>query len=148
MYYVENKTFELVTTEKLSATATIGLTFLDSSGSPNGWIMLTGTTVRYSCTNQSIGYTSDNSNVGGIFEIFKTPERIEVQFQKVLFLNYTYKAGCNLEEQAYGFTFLSDAYPKHTATTTKFKVPSECIRLCWFYYLYISIYNYVYKEVA
>ena len=132
MYYVENKTFELITTSELSEAKSIGLTFLDSGGSPNGWVMLSGSTIRYSCNNVSIASKSESRNVGGTFKIFKGPKRIEIKFADNLVEshNYTYSAGCDLAEQAYGFTFLSKGYPVHTYTGATFKIKSKYMTEC------------------
>jgi hypothetical protein len=126
-YYVENKTFELVTANVLTEEASIVLTFLDAGGSPNGWFKLSGTSVTFSCDNKTKSSTSDSHKVAGIFRVFKTPKRIELSFQSTLFENYTYSSGCDLEDEAFGFAFLTTTYPKHTAKGLKFKIKSKFI---------------------
>ena len=124
MYFIQNKTVELVLSAQLPNSEAIGLTFLDASGSPAGWVKITDTAIKYSCDNKSISFTGDYRNVAGTFLIRKLLQRIEISFQSTLIQNYTYLTSCDLNEQAFGFTFLKSGYPAHTATGTKFRISS------------------------
>ena len=125
MYFIQNKTLEVVISAQLPANEAVSVTFLDASGSPAGWVKITDTAIKYSCDNKSISLTGDYRNVKGTFAFRKLKERMEIRFQGSLLHNYTYLNGCELNEQAFGFTFLKSGYPAHTVSGAKFKISSK-----------------------